>query len=81
MPETGQEVDLPPVQDSPPGPTVTDESDEGLERAGLLTRPADGTVSVRGYFRRDGTYVQPYTRAVPARGMGKATSGSNRGRR
>jgi hypothetical protein len=26
-----------------------------------------GTVSVRGYFRKDGTYVRPHTRSAPSR--------------
>lgn len=31
------------------------------------TRNADGRVHVRGYSRRDGTYVQPHTRSYPTR--------------
>jgi endonuclease YncB( thermonuclease family) len=31
------------------------------------TRNADGRVHVRGYTRRDGTYVQPHTRSYPTR--------------
>lgn len=30
-------------------------------------RSSGGTVHVRGYYRRDGTYVQPYTRRAPSR--------------
>ncbi len=27
--------------------------------------PGDGSVEVKGYYRKDGTYVAPYTRAAP----------------
>jgi hypothetical protein len=50
-------------------PVIVDDSDEALQRAGLLKHSSDGkTVSVSGYYRRDGTYVQPHQRAAP--GMG-----------
>jgi chromosome segregation ATPase len=29
---------------------------------------SSGTVNVRGYYRKDGTYVQPHTRSAPSRG-------------
>jgi hypothetical protein len=29
--------------------------------------PADGTVNVKGYYRKDGTYVHPHTRSAPSR--------------
>jgi len=36
--------------------------------AGTATSPGgDGSVNVQGYFRGDGTYVEPYTRSAPRR--------------
>jgi hypothetical protein len=29
--------------------------------------PSSGTVSVKGYYRKDGTYVRPHTRSAPKR--------------
>ena len=34
---------------------------------GGVPGPAGGPVHVRGYFRQDGTYVNPYTRSAPGR--------------
>lgn len=31
---------------------------------------AMGRVHVNGYYRSNGTYVQPYTRSLPNRGLG-----------
>ncbi len=30
------------------------------------SKSSSGTVNVKGYYRKDGTYVQPYTRSAPA---------------
>jgi hypothetical protein len=35
--------------------------------AGLLLGTADAQTRVEGYFRRDGTYVQPHYRSTPDR--------------
>lgn len=37
-----------------------------------------GPVHVRGYYRKDGTYVAPYTRSLPGRGEGRDSAGSYR---
>jgi len=36
-------------------------------RAGSKTRSSGGTVQVKGYTRKDGTYVAPHTRKAPTR--------------
>ena len=47
--------------DAPPSSIVTGSGGGGSSQAGT-------DVNVRGYYRKDGTYVAPYTRAAPGRG-------------
>jgi hypothetical protein len=42
---------------------------------GQATDGGSGTVYVRGYTRRDGTYVQPHTRSAPGTGGGRRGGG------
>jgi hypothetical protein len=41
----------------------------GPHAGGHQAEPSAGTVHVNGYYRRDGTYVQPYDRAAPGEGQ------------
>lgn len=55
-----------PVSVAPPGTTV--KVDPTGTDSGKTAKPAPGTeVHVRGYTRKDGTYVQPHTRSAPNR--------------
>jgi hypothetical protein len=48
----------PVVSTSAPPVTLTHSDDSG---------PSDGSVHVRGYYRKDGTYVAPHTRSAARR--------------
>lgn len=44
------------------------ESQEDVEMSGPSSNPPPGTeVKVKGYYRKDGTYVRPHTRSAPRR--------------
>jgi len=49
--------------------TVVESTDASAEPSGSSASPApsSGTVHVNGYYRKDGTYVRPYTRSAPRR--------------
>ncbi|MGH7242373.1 MAG: hypothetical protein ACREJD_03025 [Phycisphaerales bacterium] len=48
---------------TPNTPAVTPSSDTSSAPASVV--PSDDRVHVRGYYRKDGTYVQPHTRSKP----------------
>ncbi len=50
------------LRPKPPQP-----AEEVSDRPGLPTSSSGGTVHVRGYSRKDGTYVRPHTRSSPRR--------------
>jgi hypothetical protein len=53
---------------SEPAPTFSsDTSSSGPTAAPSWSGSANGTVQVRGYYRKNGTYVQPHTRRSPRR--------------
>jgi hypothetical protein len=56
----------PAVTIAPPklSPTAT-RPDPGTAQTPTVSRPSSGTVYVRGYVRKDGTYVKPYARSSP----------------
>ena len=43
-------------------------------RSSSHSHSSGGTVHVRGYYRKDGTYVQPYDRATPGTGESRSPS-------
>jgi micrococcal nuclease len=58
------------------------ESGGGYVYGGVTSSGAGKDVPVRGYYRRDGTYVRPHTRSAPGRGVGRiGSSGGRRGGR
>ena len=60
-------VDLPTITVSPTVEARTDSTPSPTSGTTLPTVNSSGTVNVRGYFRKDGTYVRPHTRRAPRR--------------
>jgi hypothetical protein len=58
-----------PIYNARTGTSAVESTDVSAEPSGSSTSPpsSSGTVHVNGYYRKDGTYVRPYTRSAPRR--------------